>query len=87
MTARKLPLSSLPDWPRALDREEAAAYLSISPNHLERLVPVQPVLIGARKLWDRAALDAFVSSLSGAATDRSPPTPIDTGASAWSHLG
>lgn len=63
MTAKKLPLSVLPNWPRLLDEQLAAAYLTMSPSSFrERVAPhVQEVEeIGGMKRWDRLLLDHWV---------------------------
>lgn len=60
MTARpSRDLSRLPDWPRYLAVEEAAAYLSISANTLRTHVPVTPVRIGGCVRYDRKKLDEY----------------------------
>jgi len=65
--ARRLQVlpHSLP--PRGLSREQAAAYVGVSPtffDHLvaERLMP-RPKRIGRRCLWDRIQLDAAFAAL------------------------
>ena len=53
MTARRSDLSDLPNWPRLLSREQAAAYVGISVPTLESRVGdlfPKPVRIGRRKL-------------------------------------
>ena len=50
----------LPNWPRLLDRQMAAAYCSVSVNHFFAHVHVAPVELGAKKLWDRCAIDAWL---------------------------
>lgn len=65
LTLAKVDVSRLPDWPRLLSGAYAAAYLGISPGHLVAHVTVQPVRLGTRVLYDRAALDRFVDALSG----------------------
>lgn len=72
MTARKLDLSTLPDWPRLMPREWAAAYLGLSPNALESL-SIEPVRIGARRLYDRITLDRYVDALGRSAQDALSP--------------
>jgi hypothetical protein len=64
MTARRTDLEGLPDWPRGLSGEQAAAYVGVSlPTFLaevahgkwpdgERRGPK-----GTRVVWDRKALD------------------------------
>jgi hypothetical protein len=48
--------------PRLLSEPDAAAYLSISPGTLRQL-GLRRVVLGRRKLYDRAELDAWVSDL------------------------
>lgn len=62
MTTAKLRPAELPDWPRLMGREQAAAYLSVSPNMLDD-IPVRRVRINSRILWDRLSLDDFASRL------------------------
>jgi hypothetical protein len=57
--------------PRLLSREEAAAYCGVSPNLFEERVGIKPVrCFGARRLWDRVALDLWLDRVSGLS-----PTP------------
>jgi len=60
MTRSARDLSRLPGWPRLLAVEEAAAYLSVSPNTLRSHVPVPPVRIGGCVRYDRTKLDAYL---------------------------
>jgi predicted DNA-binding transcriptional regulator AlpA len=51
-----------PNWiPRGLSRQEAAAYVGISPNVFDQLVKdslmPQPRFIRSKKVWDRFELD------------------------------
>lgn len=46
--------------PRLLSRIEAARYCGISVNHFLTHVPVSPREIGAKKLWDRKAIDRWL---------------------------
>lgn len=59
-----LPLS-LP--PRGLSREQAAAYLGISPNTFNDMVDdgrmPGPKVINRRRVWDRHALDLAFDAL------------------------
>lgn len=54
---------------RGLNREEAADYLSISPNTYDRLVAdglmPKPVQVYGRKVWDRFAIDRAFEALQG----------------------
>lgn len=55
--------------PRLLRIDEAARYLGVSATTVRKLVA--PVKLGARVLWDRRDLDAFVDSLRTVAPDAS----------------
>ncbi len=68
MTAARADLRDLPDWPRLLSREQAAAYLGVSVNMLESRIGnpfPAPLRIGGRKVFDRRALDKAVDQLTG----------------------
>jgi hypothetical protein len=59
-----LPLS-LP--PRGINREQAAAYIGVSPSLFDEMVkdarmPL-PKIINSRKVWDRQRLDEAFSAL------------------------
>lgn len=65
MTAA-LDMSRLPDWPRGMNREAAAAYLGVSDTTLDKwrrqgLISYIP----NTKLFDRKKLDATLDDLSG----------------------
>ena len=66
MTARKIPLERLPHWPRLLSRAQAAAYCGIGESFFDARVPVAPLSIGDRRLWDRVALDRWIDALADA---------------------
>lgn len=51
--------------PRLLDAEEAAAYLGRVSTKTLAHVPVAPVRLGDRCLYDRRAIDAWLDRLSG----------------------
>jgi excisionase family DNA binding protein len=65
------PRSALADVgiaPRLLTREQAAAYLSVSPNTFDAMVedgvmPRPRLLRGRRRAWDVRALDAAIDRL------------------------
>ena len=61
MTARKTDISGLPDWPRGLSLEQAAAYVGVSPGKFKEEVAEglwpKPWKRGRRLIWDRMALD------------------------------
>ena len=64
---RKKPeLADLPEWPRLLSATHAGAYLGIHEMTFQQGVGSiwpEPVRVGRRKLWDRAALDQAVERL------------------------
>ena len=59
-----LPLGLVP---RLLNRNAAAAYCGISPNHFDvNVAPhVEPVPIGSKRLWDRKAIVRWIDRKSG----------------------
>lgn len=56
--------SKLRPWPRLLNEELAADYLSISRTSLRTRGP-KPKHVGRRALWDIQDLDRWVDALSG----------------------
>jgi len=71
VTAPKVPIPSLPGWPRLFDDRLAAAYLSLGIECFRQHVGTgelpAPLTIGRRRLWDRLALDAACDRLRGQA--------------------
>lgn len=68
MTAPRLKLSDLPDWPRLMDETYAAAYLRMSPGSFqERVAPYIKCVpdLGGMVRWDRQTLDQWVDRRSG----------------------
>lgn len=61
-------LARLPDWPRLLDADAAAAYLSIGLTTLREKGPAAKEL-GRRRLYDRKDLDRWVDALGGQPLD------------------
>lgn len=59
MTAAKIKPGDLPNWPRLLSREMAAAYVGVSPNAFDAF-RIPALKIGTRRLYDRIALDQWV---------------------------
>jgi predicted DNA-binding transcriptional regulator AlpA len=60
--------------PRLINRDAAAAYVSVSPTKFDQMVidgsmPKPKRLIGRRKAWDVRELDAAVDNLPDAAND------------------
>ena len=74
MTSTKFAFEKLPYWPRALNQQQAAAYLGVSVATFAKQqragawpAPVQ-VLGCGRKLWNRKALAAAFDRISGLST-------------------
>ncbi|WP_202393164.1 hypothetical protein [Alteraurantiacibacter buctensis] len=63
----------LPDWPRLMSSELAAAYLSIGTTTLRTKGP-QPRSLGTRVLYDRRDLDRWADALSGQDLDAAERT-------------
>ena len=64
--SKGLTLADLPDWPAALNRQQAAAYCGVSVDTFAATCPVQPIAItparsGQRYLKRR--LDEWLNSL------------------------
>ncbi|PZQ80003.1 MAG: hypothetical protein DI549_18355 [Ancylobacter novellus] len=55
--------------PRGLRREEAAAYIAVSPSFFDQMVKDKLMprakKVGGRNIWDRHALDRYFSKLPG----------------------
>jgi len=80
----------LPYWPRMLSREQAAAYLGVSPTLFDAEVAkglwAQPIRRGAkggRVTWDRAALDRALDAMGAAEAQDSPGPKL--GELSWGH--
>lgn len=59
-----LERSALPDWPRLMSVELAAAYFSVSVNTF-RSWGIPPLEQGRRVLYDRRNLDRYADHLAG----------------------
>ena len=61
------------DCPRGLSRVEAARYVGVSPSTFDKLVNSgampRPKRVGARKIYDRTALDRHFDLLDASASD------------------
>lgn len=80
MTARRAEIAGN-RWPRGLRREDAAAYLGISPSKFDGclsrgLIPGPKMLDGV-KVWDRVRLDQAFESLPDEAQEQTD---------SWAHL-
>jgi len=67
--------------PRLLGAEQACAYLGLKSRDGLNSVPVRPVRIGARVLWDVRAIDAWLDQLAGLSpsADSAAPPPSPPG--------
>lgn len=69
MTAAVRDMHGLPNWPRGLSREQAAAYVGVSATafavQVEEGIWPKGVRVKGRVLWDRLALDRAFDDLSG----------------------
>jgi hypothetical protein len=55
---------TLPDWPRLMGEDMAAAYVSLSATTLREKGPA-PARLGKRRLYDRHVLDSWADRLAG----------------------
>lgn len=55
---------ALPDWPRLMSIDTAAAYFSLSVNTF-RSLGIAPIEHGRRVLYDRRSLDIFADHMAG----------------------
>lgn len=60
---------SIPDWPRMMRRDYAAAYCDMPGAEFDREVAAgilpAPIRLGSKEHWSRAALDAALDRLTG----------------------
>jgi hypothetical protein len=56
--------AALPDWPRLMGEDMAAAYVSLSATTLRERGP-EPRRLGKRRLYDRNDLDRWADRLGG----------------------
>jgi hypothetical protein len=81
MTAAREDLRDLPDWPRRMSREQAAAYVGVSESHFDKQVRAGilpgPIAWGGRQLWDRKALDLACDIEIGLTGGTSPASDVD----------
>lgn len=66
-TEGRVLLGDMPNWPRFLSEEQAAAYVGLSVNTFRARIGKpwpQAVRMGRRKLYDRAAIDRVADRLS-----------------------
>lgn len=65
MTARRDDLANLPDWPRLLSVEQAAAYCGVSAPTFQGWCTLTPFHVGARRLYDRKKIDDWLDAAGG----------------------
>lgn len=92
MTAKVSDIAKLPGWPRWLSREQAAAYVGVSPKlfDLEVKIGIWPKgkkrgfgkVRDARITWDRVQLDAHSDAGLNPRTPRQAET-LEEAAEAW----
>lgn len=63
MVAKRSDMADLPDWPRMLSADQAAAYCGMSDEHLRRHCPVGPLEFGKRRLYDRRRIDQWLDDM------------------------
>ncbi|CCC96863.1 hypothetical protein [Azospirillum baldaniorum] len=78
-------MAGLPDWPRCLSRDQAAAYVGVSPGKFDQEVAdgIWPSgeTRGGRILWDRVLLDKWQDERSGLVQQSMPAA--GAGTSEW----
>lgn len=83
MTAQKSDMAALPNWPRCLSREQAAAYVGVSPGTFDKEVAAglwPPGQVrGRRVLWDRRLIDRAQDERSGLMAISSPVADAEAG--------
>jgi predicted DNA-binding transcriptional regulator AlpA len=74
MTSSLKP-AQMPDWPRAMRLDLAAAYVGLSPTQFRIVVDVAPVRLSqARVAWFREDLDAWLDMKAGRPPATAKPT-------------
>ncbi len=74
MTAKKADLADLPQWPRLLSREQAAAYVGLSPNAFDaHFADLPTIRFGRAVRFDRLEVDKRVDRLAGYGADCPAP--------------
>ena len=81
MTARRL---RPPIAPRGLSREQAAAYVGVSPNLFDAMIAdgrmPRPKTVNSRRIWDLHALDEYFDRLPDLPSPDNPDKDdLDTG--------
>lgn len=60
MAAAVADLQHLPNWPRLLSPDQAAAYCGVSAPTFAAWCPVEPLRLGKRVLYDRRKIDLWL---------------------------
>lgn len=65
LDASRSSFDGIPEaWPLLLNREQLSAFLTISPDTLQRICPVQPLALGAKLIrWRRTDIEAWVAGM------------------------
>jgi predicted DNA-binding transcriptional regulator AlpA len=73
--------------PRGLNREQASAYVGVSPSTFDSLVVngsmPQPRMLESRKVWDLLEVDQAFDLLPHANPSKSPPNKADSAIDDW----
>jgi hypothetical protein len=76
VTSKRPDIGTLPYWPRCLSRDQAAAYVGVSPNIFDMEVATGQWPVGdargakgGRLTWDRFALDRRLDARLGSEED------------------
>ena len=71
----------LPWLPRGLNRLQAATYIGVSGGTFDKLIEdgrmPEPIKVGARRIYDRHAIDAAFDTLGDERNDFDEPNPWD----------
>jgi predicted DNA-binding transcriptional regulator AlpA len=76
-TPRRKQVWQAPDWPQAMRRKTAAAYLDLSERAFLREIAAgrlpAPITLGGRDHWHRPAIDRAIRTLTGVADAEEMP--------------
>lgn len=63
----------MPFWPALLKRDQAMAYLSLTPAKFEAAMLAgeipYPIMVGGQERWSRAQMDEYLDRLTGGGKD------------------
>jgi len=79
MTAKTIDIQYLPQWPRLMTRELAAAYCSISPNSFDNHIAshLPPIRMGRSLRYDRLQIDKYLEKLINGSIETESGSPTD----------